>query len=83
MATKTEQKLTEIWCQVLETAVRVDDEFINLGGDSLTAMMCISKVRRLFGKELPILDFFLEGATIKRFAAELDAQDTRSITTQT
>jgi acyl carrier protein len=73
MTSDTEQKLTEIWQDVLElSTVNVDQEFLDLGGDSLTAMMCISRTRKLFGVELSIEDFFMEHSTIAVFAQTID-----------
>jgi acyl carrier protein len=72
--TETELKLVDIWQAVLGiTAIRVTDEFLDLGGDSLSAMMCISRVRREFDCELTIEDFFLDDATIARFASLIDS----------
>jgi acyl carrier protein len=77
----TEQQLIEMWQHVLElSTVNVNDEFLDLGGDSLTAMMCISKIRRQFGVELLIEDFFMENSTIANFARTIDASRAREAT---
>src|ERR1700677_2302376 len=69
----TEQKLVEIWQGALETSlIPVDAEFIDIGGDSLSAMMCISRVRSVFNCEIALVDFFMEGSTVANFAAAID-----------
>jgi acyl carrier protein len=73
---ETELKLLEIWQAVLEPpSIGLDDDFLELGGDSISAVMCISRIRKLFGYDLEIDDFFLDGATIRRFARSIDAAD--------
>lgn len=75
--TETEQKLLEIWQSVLETpSIELDDDFLELGGDSLSAMMCISRVRKIFNYDLGIEEFFLDSATIRRFALIIDTAHT-------
>jgi hypothetical protein len=72
---ETEHSLLEIWEAVLQIPlIEVNAEFIDLGGDSLSAMMCISRVRKIFPYEIPLIDFFADGATIARFAAAIDAR---------
>jgi acyl carrier protein len=69
----TELKLLDIWRSVLETkAIGFEDEFLDLGGDSLSAMVCISRIRRTFGYEMELEDFFMEHATIRSFASAID-----------
>ena len=72
---ETERALLEVWRAVLQvTVIQLNDEFIDLGGDSLSAMMCISRVRKIFPYEIPLIDFFADGATVARFAAAIDAR---------
>lgn len=72
--TITELQLIAVWQEVLETtAVDVETEFVDLGGDSLAAMMCISRVRRNLNAEIPLVRFFMEGATIANFALMVDS----------
>jgi len=57
-ATEREKALGEIWRQVLKLdAVRVGDDFFDLGGDSLLAGRVITKVREELACELSYLDF--------------------------
>lgn len=72
---ETENILLAIWKDVLKNdTCRVDDDFLSLGGDSLSAMLCISRVRKAMGVELDLVDFFLEPATISRFVSIIDGK---------
>lgn len=42
-----------------------EETFVDLGGDSLAAMLCISRIRKEFGVELSVEDFFSGDATTK------------------
>jgi acyl carrier protein len=67
-----EEILTRIFEKVLEVA-RIDPEatFVDLGGDSLAAMLIISRVRSEFGVELSIEDFFLYETSIHDLAIRI------------
>lgn len=57
--TDTEKKLAEIWLGVLEcSAVSRNDDFFELGGNSLTAVSILSAVEEVFGIELELGDIF-------------------------
>ena len=59
------QKVKSIWTEVLgDKILTMQDHFLDLGGDSLDAMRCASKIRKEFGIELTLQDFFLDDATI-------------------
>lgn len=71
-ATETEKKLAEIWSEVLGLeAVSAEDSFLDLGGHSLLAMQVTSRIRRMFGVELPLLTFF-EQPTLSTIALLID-----------
>jgi amino acid adenylation domain-containing protein len=56
---ETEQRLAEIWQEILEVdQVGRDDDFFELGGHSLLAIRLISVVRKAFETEMPIGDIF-------------------------
>jgi acyl carrier protein len=77
-ASATEQKLLDIWRVVLDNStIQIDDEFIDLGGDSLSAMMCISRVRNMCNYQISFEDFFMDGATIANFAKGIDDSNTK------
>jgi nonribosomal peptide synthetase protein BlmX len=52
---ETEEVLAAIWCQTLslETVGR-DDDFFEIGGESLRAMQVMAKVTKVFGLELSV-----------------------------
>jgi acyl carrier protein len=51
------------------TAVGPDDDFVELGGDSLLAVLLVSDVRDVFGVELPESAPFEEAPTVAAMAA--------------
>ncbi|HYE31188.1 MAG TPA: condensation domain-containing protein [Methylomirabilota bacterium] len=60
-----ERKLLLAWQNVLGTAeLGVEDNFFEIGGDSLRAMQILARVRESFGVELPLSSLFGPGATI-------------------
>lgn len=71
--TPTEQKLVEIWQQVLQIPkVNVDDNFFDLGGNSLVALTLISAIRSAFAVNLPLLVLF-RSPTVLDIAKEIEA----------
>lgn len=66
--TPTEQALAQIWSQVLNIEpVGVNDNFFDLGGQSLLAVQIISKIRAAFQIELNLRTLF-DNPTIATFA---------------
>jgi acyl carrier protein len=62
-----------IWTDILKKNEIGDDEsFFDLGGDSMDAMLCISRLRKTFQVEFTIEDFFVMPATIRLFARLID-----------
>jgi amino acid adenylation domain-containing protein len=60
--TETETRLAEIWRDVLNVkTVNRNDEFLDLGGDSLLATQVLSRVRDTFKIDLPLGTFFETG----------------------
>ena len=57
--TEMEQKLAQIWAQVLKLEqVGVNDNFFDLGGHSLMATQVVSRVREQLNVELPLSEMF-------------------------
>jgi len=68
---KAEQELAQIWSEVLRIeCIGRKDNIFSLGGDSLHMILIASRIRRDFGVEIPIEDFF-EAPTIEGLAATL------------
>ena len=76
-ATQTEKRLAEIWKKLLEIDhVSREDNFFEIGGDSLLAVSMVAAVRSELSAELPMEEIY-EGATLKRCAAAIDAAEKR------
>ncbi|WP_139488492.1 non-ribosomal peptide synthetase [Brevibacillus dissolubilis] len=70
--TETEQRIYQIWREILDsTAIGLDDHFLELGGNSLKAMMVISRIEDDFGLKLPLHTIF-EYATIRKLATYVE-----------
>jgi acyl-coenzyme A synthetase/AMP-(fatty) acid ligase/acyl carrier protein len=51
--------LAAIWSSILGVSgVTLSDEFLELGGDSIRAMQCLSRIRGVFGVEVSLDSFF-------------------------
>src|SRR5262249_26467920 len=73
--TALETVLAEIWADVLgKDEVSIHENFFNLGGHSLSAVMLLLRVQERFGKEIPITEM-LSGMTIERMAKVLHDLD--------
>jgi amino acid adenylation domain-containing protein len=70
--TEVEKRLSSIWQEVLELSdVSTDDNFFDLGGDSLGVMRMLARVRRDFHVDISIRSLF-EGPTIAELVLEVD-----------
>lgn len=71
--TETERRVGAIWSSVLEgKQIYRTSHFFQLGGESLSAMRMITRVRRDFGMRVPVRAIF-DIPTLDRFSAMLDA----------
>lgn len=71
--TETEKALALIWTEVLKVDnIGINDEFFNMGGHSLLAIQAVSRIRDVFGVEIPLQSLF-ESPTIAGLATVLSA----------
>jgi amino acid adenylation domain-containing protein len=71
--TEVEEKLADIWRQVLAVdRVGVEDNFFELGGHSLLATQVISRMQDAFQKNLPVRRLF-ESPTIAELARSIES----------
>src|ERR1700685_3612585 len=71
-ATDTEGRLKEIWEAVLDVdGLGVDDDFFELGGESLGAVPLFSELERALG-QMPPLSTLIDYPTIRRLAVRLE-----------
>src|SRR6185437_14118134 len=76
---ETEEKLKQIWQDVLELDdISITDDFFELGGHSLLAVRLISMIRKQFGMELPISEVF-DYPTVEKLAARLTTEASTDI----
>jgi amino acid adenylation domain-containing protein len=66
-----EAALVEMWKSVLELQeIGVNDDFLDLGGDSVTAAQIVSRIHEAFDVQIPLIRFF-EWLTISDLATEI------------
>jgi amino acid adenylation domain-containing protein len=69
-----EHGLARIWAQVLRVKrVGLTDNFFDLGGHSLNAVLMLSEVQKLIGKTLPLATLF-QASTLQSFAELIRSQ---------
>jgi acyl carrier protein len=74
---RTEQQVLEIWSDVLHLRKPFEENwihttFFDLGGDSLAAMLCVSRIRDAFGVAFTFEDLLLGDATVITLASKID-----------
>lgn len=75
-SSEIEEALLAIWRDALPESgeeISTDKPFVDLGGDSISAMTCISRIRAKYWMEFDILDFFMDESTISDFAKSIVA----------
>ncbi len=67
-----ERSLAEYCRELLNApAVQMSDNFLDLGGDSLSAMIFMSRIYKDYQVQLTLEDFFLEPGTIGAIASAI------------
>lgn len=68
---ETQEKLVFIWQSLLKAdRIGIDDDFFKLGGDSLSAVILVSRINKEFGIELTLRDVF-SFSTIRKLAEKI------------
>lgn len=75
--TATEKNLAKVWCDLLQLdKVGVNDNFFDLGGNSLLALNLVVELQEQYNYQLPVTKIY-QLLTIKKIAAFLDGVDTK------
>jgi acyl carrier protein len=80
--TEVEQMLAGIWAEVLKVErVGLTDNFFEMGGHSLLATRIISRLRELFGVDIPLRSLF-EAPTVGGLAIQVESARRERLDTQ-
>jgi|SRR6476661_8390877 len=72
--TPTEKRLANMWCEIFGISdVKLDSDFFNLGGNSLTAIKWLTCVEDAFGEEVLSPDTLFSAGQLGQLAAAIDA----------
>lgn len=72
-----EEKLVEIWREVLETdGFGVEESFFSLGGHSLSSTALVSRIHEVFNVEIPLKTVF-DDSTIRKLAQHIERAEAR------
>jgi acyl carrier protein len=72
--TETEQRMARLWTDVLRVRdVGVDDDFFECGGNSVTAVQLLSRIRNEFGVELSLMALFESSPTISHLSRTIES----------
>jgi acyl carrier protein len=73
-----ERTLTQLWKRILKVPnVGLEDNFFDLGGDSLLLVAVHSNLQKILQTQIPLTDLF-EFATIRKLARHLNHTERRS-----
>ncbi|MFN6570005.1 beta-ketoacyl synthase N-terminal-like domain-containing protein [Dendronalium sp. ChiSLP03b] len=70
-----EQEIANVWQKVFGfEKIGIDDNFFDLGGDSLLAVQVTADLKKLLNKEIPVVSLY-EGLTIRSLAELLNSDE--------
>ncbi|MEM9360568.1 MAG: AMP-binding protein, partial [Pseudomonadota bacterium] len=74
----TESKIAKLFTEILDrNDIAPDDDFFDLGGDSLQAMRLVMQTEKIFGRRPPFETLMLNGATIEDLARFFESERTQ------
>jgi len=78
-ATELERTIARLWCEVLHLAsVKSQDNFFEIGGQSLAMVAVHEKLQAAIGVEFPLVEMF-ESPTTRALAARLTRRATHRV----
>ncbi len=79
--TEAESLLAEIWRDVLAVVdIGADDDFFDIGGNSLAAIQVIARIQELFAEEIPVTAIF-DAPKLSAFAKQIECVVANAIAT--
>lgn len=73
--TDTERAIAELWRDVIVVdQVGIDDDFLDLGGDSLVAVQLVGRIASRFKTDVSVAQLF-ESRTVRTLAASIESAD--------
>lgn len=67
--TDLESVVAGIWAEVLElSSIKLDDRFLDIGGDSLVGIRVAEHIESMFGVDLPLDEFIRSDTTVRKMA---------------
>ncbi|CAL9516030.1 Linear gramicidin synthase subunit D [Streptomyces sp. enrichment culture] len=73
-----EERLAEIWTELLGVRASAHDSFFHIGGNSILAIRLISRIQQAFGIDFAVRTVF-EGPTIAQLAATVEERVTAEV----
>jgi hypothetical protein len=71
------REVAAIWVEVLALAsVPAGIAFVDLGGDSISATLCVDQLQRVLGRRVPVAALMSEDMTLERFVTALERHTT-------
>lgn len=75
---KIEEKLNKIWRDILAIdSIGIDDDFFLFGGNSMKAIILVSRLKKEFYKDIPVKEVF-NNPTIKKFAIYMQGLESKA-----
>jgi acyl carrier protein len=69
--TQLHDRLRSVWAEVLELPyvdVDLDSTFLELGGESISATLCVNRILRTFGVDLSARALITDAITVRKLA---------------